>query len=236
MEPEQPDPGELVLSLHSVQTAQRPDGGYEVRLQTSRGTIACEFFVCEGSPGAVIWSAGRRRSPAESTQQPVYANLAQELVEDGISSLRIYYRWPGAEPGPFEECVLDTLGGVSFLTGIGARGIALVGHSFSGGVVIRAATLTPHVTAVVALASQLYGTQQAALLAPRPLLLVHGTEDTVLDYASSQIIYDRAGEPKELILIEGAGHSFREQQDELRSILQGWLISKVGPQALVDTA
>ena len=46
----------------------------------------------------------------------LYAELAQELAQQGVSSFRLFYRMPGAEPGPFEECVLDLLGGVSFLS------------------------------------------------------------------------------------------------------------------------
>ena len=104
-----------------------------------------------------------------------------------------------------------------------------MGHSFSGAVAIKAATLSPHINAVVALASQLYGAQQVEQIAPRPILLAHGTEDRVLEYTSSQLIYEHAKEPKEIVLYEGAGHSLLECRESLKEKLRTWLLSHLGP-------
>jgi fermentation-respiration switch protein FrsA (DUF1100 family) len=43
-------------------------------------------------------------------------------------------------------------------------------------------------------------------IAPRPLLLIHGTDDLVIPVSHTQRLYEAAGEPKELWLAEGAGH------------------------------
>lgn len=43
-------------------------------------------------------------------------------------------------------------------------------------------------------------------IAPRPLLLIHGTADTVIPHEHSEWLYEAAGEPKELWLFEGAVH------------------------------
>jgi fermentation-respiration switch protein FrsA (DUF1100 family) len=43
-------------------------------------------------------------------------------------------------------------------------------------------------------------------LAPRPLLLIHGTADQMIPLAHSQRVFAAAGEPKELWLGEGADH------------------------------
>lgn len=43
-------------------------------------------------------------------------------------------------------------------------------------------------------------------LAPRPLLLIHGTADTLIPVAHARQIFAAAGEPKELWLCEGADH------------------------------
>lgn len=45
-----------------------------------------------------------------------------------------------------------------------------------------------------------------AAIAPRPLLLIHGTEDRTIPLDHSEEIYAAAGEPKELWVIPGAGH------------------------------
>lgn len=55
-------------------------------------------------------------------------------------------------------------------------------------------------------------------IAPRPLLIVHGTEDDVVPVASAHALYGRAGEPKELWLLEGLMHcqALEERYDAFR--------------------
>lgn len=48
--------------------------------------------------------------------------------------------------------------------------------------------------------------RDVARIAPRPLLLIHGLEDTIISPQDSQRLYDAAGEPKELWLVEGMDH------------------------------
>ena len=43
-------------------------------------------------------------------------------------------------------------------------------------------------------------------VAPRPLLIIHGTRDAVTPVAHAHHLYDAAGEPKELWIAEGAHH------------------------------
>jgi fermentation-respiration switch protein FrsA (DUF1100 family) len=43
-------------------------------------------------------------------------------------------------------------------------------------------------------------------VAPRPLLIIHGTADSVIDVADSQMLFAAAGEPKELWLVPGVEH------------------------------
>ena len=44
-------------------------------------------------------------------------------------------------------------------------------------------------------------------ISPRPLLLIHGTADTSINYEASQALYAQAREPKELWLIPDIGHT-----------------------------
>ncbi|MFW9848343.1 MAG: hypothetical protein ACFFF4_04340, partial [Candidatus Thorarchaeota archaeon] len=43
-------------------------------------------------------------------------------------------------------------------------------------------------------------------LSPRPLLIIHGTEDVGIDLAGVKRLFELAGEPKDLIVVEGADH------------------------------
>jgi fermentation-respiration switch protein FrsA (DUF1100 family) len=48
--------------------------------------------------------------------------------------------------------------------------------------------------------------REVAAIAPRPLLVIHGTADTTIPVAQAYAVYEAAREPKELWLGEGAGH------------------------------
>jgi alpha-beta hydrolase superfamily lysophospholipase len=222
----EPDDGDSELELRILQAAaqQVEDGTFRVVLRTTRGEIFALLSAVEGGTAAAVFVGGARGG-FDGPANGIYAALAEELAAAGVSSLRLDYR----DPEQFEECVLDALAGVSFLRGIGAERVAIVGHSQGGGVVIRAATLSPAVGAVVAMSSQLHGTEHAERVSPRPLLLVHGMDDQVLEATASQIIYDRAREPKELVLYQGAGHGLAQCRDELYELLLSWI-----PKALAS--
>jgi fermentation-respiration switch protein FrsA (DUF1100 family) len=137
---------------------------------------------------------------------------------------RLNYRMPNE----FGECVLDTMAGLTFLKAMRYERAAPVGHSFGGAVAINAGTLVlPMVTTVIAVSSQLAGAHVVAELAPRPLLLLHGTADTILPHECSERIYDRAQEPKTLKLFPGVGHRFTEAADELLETVRDWLVSRL---------
>jgi uncharacterized protein len=48
---------------------------------------------------------------------------------------------------------------------------------------------------------------EAHKLAPRPLLVVHGAENELHKVDEAQRLYDSALEPKQLVLLEGKGHT-----------------------------
>lgn len=59
-------------------------------------------------------------------------------------------------------------------------------------------------------------------IAPRPLLLIHGNLDDVVDIRQAYDLYRRAGEPKEIIVIDGAGHRLRQNETAM-NIAIDWL-------------
>jgi alpha-beta hydrolase superfamily lysophospholipase len=216
----QDDPAEeetYDLSIQGVALAPEAENEYRLVLRTSRGDIPGQFTVCEGESGAAVMvggASGGLDGPADR----IYARLAEALRVRRVSTLRIDYR----HPNQFDECVLDVLGALSFLKGIGAERV-VVGHSFGGAVVIRAGVLAPIVSGVVAMSSQLHGAADVAQLSPRPLLLVHGMDDQVLEATASETIYAWAEEPKRLVLYAGAGHSLVQCQAELYDLLTDWI-------------
>ena len=66
-----------------------------------------------------------------------------------------------------------------------------------------------------------------ARIAPRPLLLVHGSEDDLVNVADATRLYQQAREPKKLVIIEGAGHRLRRDERAMREVIR-WLESRSG--------
>jgi len=216
------DDRDLELAIESVGAHPEPDGNLRVLIATTRGEIRAVLHPCATAPGAAIYVGGAMGG-FEGPANDIYGRLADRL-RPRLSGLRIHYRWPGE----FQECVLDVLAGVSLLRGFGATGgIALVGHSFGGAVVIKAGELSPAVTGVGALSPQLYGTRTVERLG-KPLLLVHGMRDGILDHAASEDIHARALEPKRLVLYGEADHTLTQAAADLEELLASWLPDVVG--------
>jgi hypothetical protein len=127
-------------------------------------------ILCAGAGGGVLGPSG------------VYAGLAERLQVAGITALRLDYR----QPNHLGDCVADVLAGVVALEAMGASRVALIGWSFGGAVAINAGAVVAAVVGVATIASQTSGTDAVAMLAPRHLLLLHGTDDQVLSPASSR--------------------------------------------------
>ena len=217
---------DISIRIVGVEPWEPPDGepGRGIRLRATRGDV--HVIVHNNQEGrttkGVIWVWGARGGFA-GPAGGLYRDLAEKLKSD-ITSARVDYRFPNN----LQECVMDTLIAVSFLTGAGHSEIALVGHSFGGAVVIAAAPYSDDVKAVAALSSQTFGARGADRVSPRPLLLAHGGSDTRLPPYCSEQIYSWAKQPKELVLYPGAEHGLNECRDELRETLSQWLRNKLG--------
>lgn len=59
-------------------------------------------------------------------------------------------------------------------------------------------------------------------IAPRPLLIVHGSEDNIVPVEHAQRLYEKAGLPKRLVIIDGAGHRLRRDKRVIDTI-SNWL-------------
>lgn len=219
------DDRDLELQIEQVAAHPEPDGNLRVMLRTTRGEIRGILHPCASGPAATVYVGGAMGG-FEGPANNLYGRLADRL-RPSMSGLRIHYR----QPGQFTECVLDVLAGVSFLRGVGAGDVALVGHSFGAAVVIKAGELSSVVTGVAALSPQLFGTRTVERLG-KPLLLVHGMRDGVLDHAASEDIHARATEPKRLVLYAKADHSLNQCAGALEDLLAEWLQSVTAGPAI----
>jgi fermentation-respiration switch protein FrsA (DUF1100 family) len=64
-----------------------------------------------------------------------------------------------------------------------------------------------------------------AAIAPRPILLVHGSSDQVVAVSQAHQLYAQAQEPKQIVIIEGAGHRLRQDEQAMALVID-WLKSR----------
>ncbi len=153
-----------------------------------------------------------------------YVRLAEALREDGCTTVRVSY----ARTGDLMRSVDDVLGALDWLAQHGVGRSVLVGWSFGGAVVIAAGAGHGGVAGVATLATQGYDTAQIQSVAPRSLLLVHGTADSVLSWSISQSLHRVARPPKRLELLDGAGHDIAGHEDRFESLVLEWAVPLLG--------
>lgn len=186
------------------------------------GGIQARFYPAESRVRGVILVGGVGGG-FDSPAMGLYDKLAADLPAEGLSVLRICYR----NPIHLEGSTIDVRAGIAFLREQGLSRIALVGHSFGGAVVIRAAVEEPSVETVITLATQGFGTEAVDQF-EKPLLLLHGMDDQILPPFCSEHVFARAGPRAELRRFDAANHGLDEVAEDVREQVMRWLVEKLG--------
>ena len=200
-----------------------------VKVDTERGEIVCRYYSSNTHRSAsvavvyVTGVGGGWGTPAIG----LYRRLCCSLARIGIDGLHVRYRYPT----DLLESVFDTLAGVAFLKEARrTKAIGLVGHSFGGAVVIRAAVQASDiVSTIVTLATQSYGAahEVSKLKRGTSALMIHGSDDKVLPAYCSEQVYQKAHEPKQIVLCKGAGHGLDEVSEEVYELVYDWLVNSL---------
>ena len=200
-----------------------------MKLDTERGEIVCRYYTPHKHHPAsvavvcVTGVGGSWGTPAIG----LYPRLCGSLVRIGIDGLRVRYR----HPTDLLESVFDTLAGVAFLKEEHrTKAVGLVGHSFGGAVVIQAAAQASDIVCtLVTLATQSYGAAHAIskLKQGTSALMIHGSDDKVLPAYCSEEVYQKAHDPKQIVLCQGAGHGLDEVSEEVYELVYGWLVNNL---------
>ncbi len=179
----------------------------------------CRYYPAKRSKKGVIFVGGIGGG-FDSPAKNVYSKLAAKLCNEGISALRVQFRYPTL----IEESVQDVLAGAKFLETEGASALGLVGHSFGGAVVIQAGVALNSVRTVVTLATQGYGAGAVSKLAPHAsIFLLHGGDDETLPKGNSEFVYDLAGGKKRLLILVGNHHGLDESASQVYQEVNDWL-------------
>jgi dienelactone hydrolase len=149
----------------------------------------------------------------------IYTDLGKKLARRGITALQLDHR----TPNKISLCVEDIDAAITHLVqNHHVKHVSLVGWSFGGAVVITAGALSKYVVAVATIASQTAGTELVSTLAPKPLLLLHGTGDTTLTDKCSRILYQHANDPKEIVLYPNDNHTLAQNSKNVIEKLTKW--------------
>lgn len=150
----------------------------------------------------------------------IYLSMADKLasLNKGIPVMRLDYRYPARN----KYCVADVQAAMKYLeTGYGLSRFVLVGWSFGGAPVYTLGGSEERVIGCATVASQTAETDGIGRLAPKPVLLMHGTGDRTLRYSCSQRLYDEYGTKgeRELKLFDGDDHALTRNAREAETRL-----------------
>ena len=204
-------------------------GAAEVRIATPRDQTVHGLYwpAPEGRP-TILFFHGNAQTVFE------WALIAEELAPLACGLLLIDYPGYGKSPGaPSEPANYDAgEGALQWLLRdrqVPPGQILIFGKSLGGGVaceiaqnrpvggVILESTFTsipavlkhliPFLPAGAALKTEIYDSLAKIPLIAAPVLVVHGTADDLIPVTEGQTLFAGANQPKQLYLVEGAGHA-----------------------------
>jgi alpha/beta superfamily hydrolase len=164
----------------------------------------------------------------------VVFRAAAALNEAGLVTLRVNFRGVGQSSGTHDEGYGeqdDVRAGLDYLTEkYPGQEITLCGFSFGARVGLEVGTVDESVVRLISIGTPVDKYDFSFLEQCRkPILFVHGENDEYGDVNRLREIVERiaSNAPAELRVIDGAGHFFDNQLDELKRVITEW----VGAQA-----
>ena len=122
----------------------------------------------------------------------IYVSMGSKLasLKRGVPVLRMDYRYPARD----RPCCQDVISAMDYLQEhYPLTKFVLVGWSFGSAPVFTVGGSDSRVSGAACVAPQTAGTRGIRQLAPRPLLLLHGTGDRTLSPACSESLYESYG-------------------------------------------
>lgn len=187
--------------------------------RTTRGDFEAIIHLRKGMDKGVIMLSGLMGGFAGP--DGMYAELARELFDCGVTSMRLDYR----VPGDCAKCAIDALLSAQYMDDEGVRDLVLLGWSFGGAVAIAAGSMARMVRGVVAVSSTDISGCCIKWLQSKPVLLLHGGQDKVSSPEVSRRIYIRSRKPSQFAVYPGAGHDLGEVRERFRDDVKRWILA-----------
>lgn len=170
------------------------------------GVIAGDLYGA-GERGVLLAHGGRFTKES-------WANQAQQLAAAGFQVLAIDFRGFGQSRGPGQEDTftaplhLDVLDGVQLLRERGAKSVAAIGGSLGGGAAASAVIADPgRIDRLVLLGATPDGPPEKLALPKLYIMTRDDASGSGPRLPALQAHFERAPDPKELILLEGSAHA-----------------------------
>lgn len=220
----------------------------EVTLETEDGLSLSAWLVEADDPRATVvvfnGNAGNRAHRIR---------LGEALAHRGYSVLLTDYRGYGNNPGSPTENGLarDARAALAWASQRESGPIVLYGESLGAGVAIGLAAETPPDALILrspfmslpeiasvhyrwlptsVLLHDLYPNVERIAALEAPVLVVAGSSDRIVPPDQSRAVYDSANQPKELVIVDGAGHNDPALLDgeEMLDAIDGFLERIIG--------
>ena len=215
--PDGPSPWQAVVIVHGAGSCKENHADF-ARLATAAGWAALAFDL----PGH-----GDSEPPMSGAAVEHVASMAQLLgSQEGVDADRVVVR--GSSLGGF--LAISAAADRPEIAGVIAICPASQNHLADG---LRRGDFAMRVADPLALEGWLLAQDiEEAIdrIAPRPLILMHAEGDTQVPSDESEALYERAGEPRKLVIVPGGAHQTVQHDPELQGLALRWLERELRPR------
>ncbi len=196
-----PRVGHSPLVQHAIRPAER------VSVQTQDGGLIYGDLYGVGDRGVVLAHGGRFNKESWGKQ-------AQELAKTGFRVLAIDFRGYGDSRGPGQGDIftaplhLDVLAAVHYLRNRGVKSVSAIGGSLGGGAAANAAIAEPgQIDRLILLGATPEGPPEKLKVRKLYIMTRDDTSGAGPRLPGLRAHFDKAPDPKELIILEGSAHA-----------------------------
>ena len=208
----------LELGQNHKALIQGPAGSLEYKLEMPKQALQGIMLICHPHP---LYQG--------TMDNKVVYTLSRLALQAGCASLRFQFRGVGRSSGPHDEGQGEAEDAAFLLNALRQayphqRSFA-AGFSFGAYMALKVAAQDEHLSGLITVAPPLaYAGLGKTPQALCDWLVLHGDADEVVSFEDTQLRAQALQQPPEWVTIEGAGHFFHGQLNELREHCQSWLV------------